>query len=397
MPETLTETSRPTREITAPDSGILGPGGLRARFKHPVHRYILSLLITGGLLVTSYFLFKVFPHHPGLFCIAAVVVTAWKLGRGPGMLSAVIGAFAVRPLFLPVERLIPPSSEFVRLGIYFALTFLISALVGARRRAEAALMKSNEELEKRVKERTEELRSTNEELEQSLAQLQRSNEALEQFAYVCSHDLKEPLRTMTVYVELLKSKYAGKLDPEADEFIDYVVSGSTKMNELISSLLEFSRAGRSVTLERLDAGAVVAGVLQSMEPLIRESGAKVTVGSLPIIEAERSQIVRLFQNLIANAIKYRSEAPPKIEISAKRESVNWLFAVTDNGMGIDPAYHERIFVLFQRLHHRDTHPGAGIGLAICRQIVERHHGRIWVESKPGAGSTFYFTLPARSA
>lgn len=370
---------------------------LRARFSWSVLRYVLSVLITIALLGASYFLFKIFPHHPGLFCIAAVVITAWKLGRGPGMLSAVIGAFAVRPLFLPVERLIPPANEAARLVIYLALTFVISALVGARRRAEAALRRANLELEQKVKDRTAALQSANHELERSLIQLRRSNEALEQFAYVCSHDLKEPLRTITIYTELLKTRYAGKLDPDADDFIQYVVNGAGRMSELINSLLEFSRAGRPIKPEKAPAGTIVRNAIASLEPMIRETGAKITVGDLPDLEADRVQIERLFQNLIANSLKYRCEAPPRVEISAQRQAGNWLFAVKDNGIGIAPAYHEKIFILFQQLHPLNAYPGVGIGLAVCRQIIERHEGRIWVESQPGAGATFYFTLPARSA
>jgi signal transduction histidine kinase len=358
-------------------------------------RYGLSLILTAALLFTSYLLFRVLPHNPGLFGITAVALAAWKLGLGPGLLSAAIGAFAVRPLFLPYGRLIPQTGEFVRLGIYLALTLLISALVAGRRRSEAALRQSNQELEQRVKERTAELQAANQKLEQSLEQLKQSNAALEQFAYVCSHDLKEPLRTITAYVELLKTRYAGKLDSDADDFINYVVNGTTKMNDLITSLLEYSKAGRDTTPERLDSASIVRSVVENLNPMIEESKATIHIGPLPEVTADRQQISRLFQNLISNGIKYRNSLPPQIDISARKLRAEWQFSVKDNGIGIDPVYHEKIFNLFQRLHHGDQYPGTGIGLSVCRQIVECQGGRIWVESQPGAGATFHFTVPER--
>ncbi len=226
--------------------------------------------------------------------------------------------------------------------------------------------------------------------------LARSNKELEQFAYAASHDLQEPLRKIASYTQLLEQRYKGKLDPNADKFIGYIVDGATRMQGLIRDLLVYSRTGRGeLTLEKTDMGAVVSQALSNLEVGIQESKAKITVDSLPTIMANPLLIGQLLQNLIGNAIKYRGSNPPEIHLWAEQRSSEWLFSVKDNGIGIDPQYSERIFVIFQRLHTRQEYPGTGIGLAICKKIVEHHGGRIWVESEAEKGSTFRFTLPIR--
>ncbi len=225
-------------------------------------------------------------------------------------------------------------------------------------------------------------------------ELARSNADLEQFAYVASHDLQEPLRMVTAYTQLLAERYRGKLDENADKFIGYATEGAQPMQVLIQDLLAFSRVGRNVaTCSEVDCNAVMADVLKTLAPAIQESGAVVTYAELPSVWADRTQLAQVFQNLIGNAIKFRGQAPPQVAVQAEKVDERWQFSVSDNGIGIAPEYAENIFVVFQRLHARSEYPGNGIGLAICKKIIERCGGKIWVESQAGVGSTFRFTLP----
>ena len=235
--------------------------------------------------------------------------------------------------------------------------------------------------------------------------LARSNAELEQFASVASHDLQEPLRMVTTYLELLRLRYGDRLDGEAIEFVDFAVDGANRMSRLIKDLLQYSRVGtRGQPFAPVDWEVVSSWTLSNLSVAIDESGAIVTHDPLPTVMADETQMLQLLQNLIGNAIKFRGEMPPEIHVGAERRAGSsqgaadtWLFSVRDNGIGIEPQYSERIFQIFQRLHSRHEYPGTGVGLAVCRRIVERHGGRIWVESTPGQGSTFYFTLPDRGA
>lgn len=250
----------------------------------------------------------------------------------------------------------------------------------ARDAAHAQLTALNIDLEKRIASRT--------------AELQRFNEELQQFAYVASHDLQEPLRTVTSFAQLLESRYKNRLDEDADEFIGYIVSSSHRMTDLINGLLALVRlrkAGKAV--DPVPFAGIVSESEVSLQALIRENDARIEAGDLPSLVVDRLQFAQVFQNLISNAIKYRREEPPLIRIGAHRDSSNWIFSVSDNGRGFDPQFAERIFGLFQRLHGREVE-GTGMGLSIARKIVERHGGRMWAESREGAGSTFYFSLPA---
>ena len=244
-----------------------------------------------------------------------------------------------------------------------------------------------------LKESEQALARQTEKLSEYARELERSNSELEQFAYVASHDLQEPLRMIGSYCQLLQRRYKGKLDANADDFIGFAVEGASRMQQLINDLLAYSRVGRrGQPLARVNAAEAAGAALGNLEAAIRESGAAIDVGNLPDVVADRTQLTQLFQNLIGNAIKFRSDGPVRIGVRAERDGEMWRFVVEDNGIGIDPAYADRIFLIFQRLHERGKYPGTGIGLAICKKVVERHGGRIWVESAAGAGSRFYFTL-----
>jgi signal transduction histidine kinase len=240
-------------------------------------------------------------------------------------------------------------------------------------------------------------RQAEEDLALKAEELARSNAELEQFAYVASHDLQEPLRMVAAYTQLLGERYRGKLDADADKFIGYATEGAVRMQTLIQDLLAFSRVGRDgATRVMLDCEGLLAEVLQTLGPAIQESGAVITHGALPQVWAQRSQLAQVFQNLIANAIKFRGKEAPLISVEAEKGDEQWLFTVRDNGIGIAPDQVKNIFVVFQRLHSRAEYPGNGIGLAICKKIVEHRGGKIWVESQAGEGCMFKFTVPCDS-
>jgi light-regulated signal transduction histidine kinase (bacteriophytochrome) len=234
-----------------------------------------------------------------------------------------------------------------------------------------------------------------EQLQRTLDELKRSNTELQQFAYVASHDLQEPLRMVSSYVQLLERRYKGKLDSNADEFIQFAVDGSNRMQTMIQALLLYSRVNtRGKPPEPTDCEDILSQTMQNLQAAITERNAEVTHDPLPTIQADGIQMVQLFQNLIGNGIKFQQEGQrPHVHISAEDKGADWLFAFRDNGIGIDPEFKERIFVIFQRLHGREKYPGTGIGLSVCKRIVERHGGTIWVESEPGKGAAFKFTIP----
>jgi signal transduction histidine kinase len=246
---------------------------------------------------------------------------------------------------------------------------------------DVELRRAHEELEQRVQARTQELA--------------RSNADLQQFAYVASHDLQEPLRMVISYLQILADRYRGQLDADADEFIGYAVDGGYRMRQLITDLLEYSRVGtRSLEAGPTDCNVVLEDVRANLDLAIRESSAEITCDpeGLPTIMADPSHVLQIFQNLISNAIKFRGPRPARIHISARRDGSSWLFSVADQGIGIDPDHKDAIFEIFRRLHDRMEYPGTGIGLAVCKKIVDRLGGRIWVESEPGKGSTFFFSI-----
>ena len=268
------------------------------------------------------------------------------------------------------------------------------ALAIAHLQALRALRVSNQELEREMAERVR----VEEELRQKAALLARSNAELEHFASHTSHELKEPLRTVAGYVQLLERRYRGKLDDKADHYIDASVRGVKRMYELIDALLAYSRvAMREEPLELVDTAALLDGTLADLDRMIQEGAGEVTRAGLPRIAGNRQLLGQLFQNLVSNALKYRGEVAPRVHVAAERRANEWVFSVRDNGIGIEGSDQERIFEVFTRVNDRGKYPGNGIGLAIGKKIVERHGGRIWVESEPGRGTTFFFTVPDRQS
>ncbi len=253
--------------------------------------------------------------------------------------------------------------------------------ISERKKIEEQIRQLNASLEERVLERTD--------------ALMRSNEELQQFAYVASHDLQEPLRTVSVYAQLLAARYKGQLQGDADQFISFIVESAERMERLIHDLLDFSRveARGADFFTKVDCDMVLDDAIRNLGSLIEESGATVVRERLPQVTGDAIQLTRLFQNLLVNAIKYRSEEAPRIQVAAQGGDREWRFSVRDNGIGIEPQYAEKVFGVFKCLQPRDRNAGSGMGLAICRKIVSRHEGRIWVESELGKGATFCFTLP----
>ncbi len=270
-----------------------------------------------------------------------------------------------------------------------------------RKQAEIKLQKYQEHLEELISTSTAELqaeiaerRQIEKNLRQSNQELARSNQELEQFAYIASHDLQEPLRAITSYAQLLEKKYTDNLDKKAKKYIFNIVDGGARMGQLISDLLNYSRVGaKGRKFQKVNTENIVKQVLSHLKLAITETEAKITYESLPTIMGDKSQLIQLFQNLISNAIKFHGNHPPEIHICAIQKCNAWHFCISDRGIGIEPEYAERIFLIFQRLHSRSKYPGTGIGLAICKKIMEGHRGEIWLDSKLGEGSTFYLSFP----
>jgi light-regulated signal transduction histidine kinase (bacteriophytochrome) len=291
-----------------------------------------------------------------------------------------------------------------------AITPLIGEAIH-RFQTEAELAEYRDHLEVLVKQRTGQLERANAQLKLEVSErkqaqdnlllttedLQRSNRDLEQFAYVASHDLQEPLRAVAGYVRLLEKRFADKLDAKGLEYIAGAAEGAQRMERLITDLLAYSRVGtRGATFAPTDLNAALRNALHNLQVSIKTSQAKLTTDSLPVLAADAAQMSQLFQNLVGNALKFHGESPPEIRIAALPQEGRWVLSVRDNGIGIAPQYFNRIFQIFQRLHTRKRYAGTGIGLAICKKIVERHGGAIWVESQPGQGATFFFSLPDRT-
>ncbi|MCB9731114.1 MAG: PAS domain S-box protein [Deltaproteobacteria bacterium] len=285
------------------------------------------------------------------------------------------------------------GSEFpVEIGLNPVVTdeglFVLGGVVDIteRKRLEESQRRLNEELQSRLGE-----------LAHSNSALERSNVELQQFAYVASHDLQTPLRGIAGFAQFLERDYRGRLDDTADHYIDRIVASVKRMQTLIGDVLDYSRVdSRARPFEPTDLNEICRDALAILDSSLADSGGEVIVEELPIVRGDRAQLTQLFQNLIGNAIKYHGKAPPKVEVTSEANDGGWVISVRDNGIGIAPKHHERVFEIFRRLHPQDAYPGTGIGLAVCRRIVHRHGGTIWVESEAGAGSVFSFTLPDKA-
>ncbi|MCP4415487.1 MAG: GHKL domain-containing protein [Chloroflexi bacterium] len=329
--------------------------------------------------------------------MASVLLRPYSSFIAAGLVGLLINIVAFTASF-PLNFVAPLGFVAVALVAWLSASSLEQALRDLRTANEELQVRSAEltKTNLRLKQKIVEHKRTEAALAQQAQSLARSNAELQQFAYVASHDLREPLRKVRSFAELLQRRYQGQFDAKGDKYIAYIVDGATRMQALITDLLSYSRVGReSLSLVLTDFNAILNHTLADLEKVIQESGVVITHDSLPTAPADPSQMVQLFQNLLANAIKFRrQEETPRVHIAVEQKDGFWLFAVRDNGIGIEPQYVERIFVIFQRLHTITEYLGTGIGLSICKKIVEGHDGRIWIESEFGQGSTFYFTLPA---
>lgn len=312
------------------------------------------------------------------------------------MLSLLLGWKSADALLRPLSRLVSAVNRTGADNLVFAekiegkdeMSQLTRAFAAMTERLKQTLV-SRDALRQEVDER----KKAEKELEHALAQLNRSNKELEQFAYIASHDLQEPLRMVSSFVQLLGDRYRDKLDEKANKYIHYAVDGASRMQILIQELLAFSRVStRGCDFERIYTLKLLAQAEDNLRVAIDEAAARISHDRLPMIYGDKTQLIQVFQNLIANAIKFRKAEPPKIHVGAEKQGDMWRFSVQDNGIGIDRQYADKIFVIFQRLHTREEYPGTGIGLSLCKRIIERHGGTIWFESELGKGSTFYFTL-----
>lgn len=363
--------------------------GIAARLRPVIVRYAIAVLAMGFATGISLFIHQVLGEHPGVQIVfwIALLASAWWGGYGPGVLASILVVYVI-PYAFDV-RFHPTNTDITRLVLLSGLSLMVSYIADRRRQAEMALRLANEMLEERVQQRTAEL-------ERSNAGLRTVNEALNQFAYSASHDLQEPLRMLTIYSQMFQHKYKGQLDERADEYIRYMVEGAKRMEALLSSLLSYTQVINIAPGESraVDANAVLANALSNLSAAIEESGAEFICNPLPPVRMQEIHLLQLFQNLIGNAIKYRGKEPPRIEISASKRGRECTICVSDNGIGIPPEYADQIFQMFKRLHSPTEYAGTGVGLALCRRIVEHYGGRIWVESEEGKGAKFYFTAPA---
>jgi len=289
-----------------------------------------------------------------------------------GLINLVTSTSESKPVMLSMRALPSESAPVI---------CIVATDLTERMRAERELQKLNDELEQKVKERTD--------------RLARSNVELQTFAYAASHDLREPLRTISGFLELLRMDYSDKLDAQANNYINRTLAASARLSEMVDDLLVFTKLGtRMRPFQNIDLRQVLDAVVDNLDAIITQTGAKVTAGTLPTVAVDDVQIAIVLQNLIDNAIKYRSDRPPKVLVDSKKRGKEWVISVSDNGIGIDSKDIDKLFDMFVRLHARDKYPGTGIGLAICRKVVENHGGRVWVESELGKGSKFFFTLPS---
>jgi signal transduction histidine kinase len=330
-----------------------------------------------------------------IFYLLPISLAAWFINRRTGIFLSIVSSAVELATDIIAGRsyshpIIVHWNYAVHLGFFLIIVLILSAL----KMEYEKTMKLNANLQNTLTE----LKKTQDELERKAQDLARSNIELEQFAYVAAHDLKGPLIVAGGYINRLRGLYKDKLDRDADRFIENALDGITRMEVLINALLAYARVGTSPKdLKLTNFDEVFEYAATNLQVEMKESGAIVTHDQLPTVLADDIQIIQLFQNLIGNSIKFRREEPPRIHVSAEQKDKQWVFSLCDNGIGIEPKNINCIFDIFQRVHSSSEYPGNGIGLAICKKIVEKHGGRIWVESKPREGSRFYFTIPVKDA
>jgi signal transduction histidine kinase len=327
---------------------------------------VLSSVAGSGAVA---YIFKLQDRAHFLPLTIGVIVSSWYGGLVPGLAATILGLLVAVFFTVHVHTLVPADlTDIALLALFLAVGVAISLL-------RHWLLK------------------TNVALRESVQQLRRSNEELERFSFVLAHDLLAPLRSIQAMTQLFLRRNESNLDKDSAQELGFVVSGADRMKRLIEDILEFAKAGHDAQTSRVDPQAAAESALRFLQEAVDQSGAKITISPLPMIQANEGHLVRLFLNLIGNAIKYQGQNPPEIHISATSEHGKCVFSVRDNGIGIEPKYHSQIFDPFRRLHSSSQYEGSGVGLAICKRIVERYGGRIRVESQPGKGSTFYFTMP----
>jgi|SRR5579863_3667231 len=371
--------------------------GSYTRIPKTLARYavaIAGLCVAAGitLLIVHYQL----PRQViGYAFLLVIIGSAWWGGYGPGLLTTfatlLLGPYLITPNYSIRHANLASLPQIM----------LISVLISRMASTGAKLRESNEQLDERVRQRTAELERANLSLQEresllirQAEELSQSNADLEQFAYVASHDLQEPLRMIAIYTELLEQRSAARFDEESARFMKTVIEGVRRMERLVQDLLTYSRTLHHEQTEpsEVDSADALRAAIMNLEPVIRATGAAIESDGLPMLLGDRVQLIQIFQNLVGNALKYRSGEAPRITVKAALDHGQWVFSVKDNGIGIHPDYHEKIFSPFKRLHGQQ-YPGSGVGLAICQRIVDRMGGRIWVESEPDRGSVFYFSVP----
>jgi signal transduction histidine kinase len=370
---------------------------IAARFKSRTGRYAISLiaLLLAAALTLFIVHFKLPRQITGYAFLLVIIGSAWWGGYGPGLVTTLATLLLGPYLTQPTYSIRHPN--LVSAPMVILISVLISRMAGARQK----LREANALLDERVRHRTAELESVNRSLREREAQLvaqaerlSESNADLEQFAYFASHDLQEPLRMISVYTELLEHNHKSHFDEESGMCARIVRESVGRLEVLVRDLLMYSRAihGDRTEQSEIDSGEALLIATTNLQSRIEAEGAEIIVGDLPTLHAYPVHLIQIFQNLIGNALKYRGSEPPRITLAATRSPNEWIFSVKDNGIGISADYHDKIFVPFKRLHGQQ-YPGSGVGLAICRRVVDRLGGRIWVDSELGHGATFYFSVP----
>jgi signal transduction histidine kinase len=347
-----------------------------------VKQYAVSVLLVLAAVLVEFALRPLFHDRaPLTFFFVATALAAAYGGLGPGIAATGLSLICIESLFS--DSIFSLLTGQPSVWLFGLIGIGVSVVIEGFQRRNRSLARAKQLLE-----------SANRELARRSDDLVRSNGELKRFAYAVSHDLRSPLRAVGLATELLAEKVDGKLDRDAEELMQFVIAGARRANEMVCGLLEYSVAAhKNGAAAAANLNSVLAAALEDVQTAVGESGARVTSEQLPIVQGDAVRLRQVFLNLLTNAIKYRSERLPEIHIAARRSGNEWIVSVSDNGIGVDPRYSEKIFGLFERLHDSDRYEGTGIGLAICRAVVEGHCGRIWVESEPGRGSTFYFTLP----